>query len=225
MGRRVSTRRQEVSRRLFGFAHAFLAILSKRGTYIYGCIDWCVCRAKDKAKRHEQQRKKEEREALLRQEEKDTPGRLEPKNKKHAKKKTKSPVLSQLDSDSEDDERNDKKLATVSASGIDNALDVFDLDDAAGATTGANKIEKHPERRFKAAYAQYEERRLEEMQSDGTGDGLRLNQRREKIRKEFERHPDNPFNQTTARYNASPKVLRDIQSCKKAAIEASLAEA
>lgn len=54
-------------------------------------------------------------------------------------------------------------------------------------------MDRHPERRFKAAYAAYEERRLPELREEHKG--LRLGQMKELIKKEFEKSPENPFNQ------------------------------
>lgn len=85
-----------------------------------------------------------------------------------------------------------------------------------------DKIDKHPERRFKAAYAAFEERRLEEMEADGSGAGLRLNQKKDRIRKEFEKSPDNPFNQVTAQYNATRDDMADIRSKEKSKVETRL---
>lgn len=53
--------------------------------------------------------------------------------------------------------------------------------------------------------------------------GLRRNQKIEQIRKEFEKHPDNPFNQVSAAYNASKDELKEIQAAEKAAKEKRLA--
>lgn len=96
-----------------------------------------------------------------------------------------------------------KDLNALNATGIDNALDALTL------TSGKDdKIDRHPERRFKAAYSQFEERRLEEMKDEK---GLRRNQKIEQIRKEFEKHPDNPFNQVSATYDASKSDLKELQ--------------
>jgi hypothetical protein len=89
---------------------------------------------------------------------------------------------------------------------------------------GATKIDKHPERRFKAAFAAFEERRLKEMEGDGSGQGLRQNQKREKIRKEFEKSEENPFNQVSARYDASKDELKQLKEAEREKIEARLAE-
>lgn len=163
-------------------------------------------------------RKKQEREALLAEEEKNTPGRAQPKNAKSAAKKTAAAApsrgldLSQLD----DAGPADQKLTAISATGIDNALDALSLD---GGATGSSAVDRHPERRFKAAFAAFEERRLAEMDDDGTSKGLRLNQRKDKIRKEFEKSPDNPFNQVSARYDTSKAELAQIKEQEKAKIE------
>ena len=146
---------------------------------------------------------------MLKDEEASTPGRSAPKNAKSAVKKTRGLDLSQLDGDS--------KANALSATGIDNALDALSL------TGGSDsKIDKHPERRFKAAYAAFEERRLEEMDADGTGQGLRLQQRKDKVRKEFEKSPENPFNQVHARFDASRDELADMRQKEKDKIEGRL---
>ncbi|KAM5348093.1 hypothetical protein ACJ41O_007917 [Fusarium nematophilum] len=157
------------------------------------------------AKKAEAARKKAEKDALAAEDEANTPGK-EPKKSKAPVKRSRGLDLSQLDDD---------KPTALSASGIDNALDALSL------TTGSDeaKIDKHPERRYPAAYAKYEERRLQEMKQDGSGVGLRLDQRKNRIRKEFEKHPDNPFNQVTASYNATRDDLAEIRSQEKAKIE------
>lgn len=122
--------------------------------------------------------------------------------------------MSQLD----DDAGSSKAAPALHASGIDNALDALDL-----TANSAAKIDKHPERRFKAAFAAYEERRLNEMDADGSGQGLRQNQKREKIRKEFEKSDENPFNQVNARYDASKEEVKEIREQEKKKVEARLA--
>ncbi|KXX75441.1 hypothetical protein MMYC01_207588 [Madurella mycetomatis] len=164
------------------------------------------------AKKAEQARKKAERDAMLAEEEKNNPSRSTPRNSKTAVKKTRGLDLSQLDGGGSN------SLSALSASGIDNALDALSLTAPSDA-----KIDKHPERRYKAALAQFEERRLKEMEDDGTGAGLRLNQKKERIKKEFEKSPENPFNQLTARYDASKDELAQLREQERAKIEARLA--
>jgi len=163
------------------------------------------------AKKAEQARKKAEKDALLAEEEKDA--RAAPKNAKTAVKKSKGLDLSQLDRDEP------MQGTALNATGIDNALDALSL--TAGS---ADKIDKHPERRFKAAFAAFEERRLKEMDEDGSGQGLRQNQKREKIRKEFEKHEDNPFNQANARYDATKDEIKELRDQERKKIEARLGD-
>jgi hypothetical protein len=49
--------------------------------------------------------------------------------------------------------------------------------------------------------------------------GLRRNQKITEIRKEFEKHPDNPFNQVSAAYNSSKDELKSIQEAEKSSKE------
>lgn len=171
--------------------------------------DPASCRESEAAKKAEQAKKKAERDAALAEEEASAPSRTGPKNTKTAAKKTGRGTLDlgQLDS----------ALPSLNASGIDNAID------ALGVTSNSqDKIDKHPERRFKAAYAAYEERRLQEMEADGSGAGLRLNQKKDRVRKEFEKSPENPFNQVTAQYNATRDDLANIRSQEKSKVEGRL---
>lgn len=71
------------------------------------------------------------------------------------------------------------------------------------ATVGskAAKIETHPERRFKAAFEAYKEEQMPIIRKDFPG--LRLQQYHDRLYKDFQKHPDNPFNQVSMDYNAS----------------------
>jgi len=60
------------------------------------------------------------------------------------------------------------------------------------------------------------------MDADGSGAGLRLNQRKDKLRKEFEKSPDNPFNQVSAAYNASKSDVADLKNKERTKIEGRL---
>ena len=97
-----------------------------------------------------------------------------------------------------------------------NALDARQLNDL-GITKGdKDKIDRHPERRFKAAYNAFEERRLDEMKDEK---GLRRQQKIDQIRKEFEKHPDNPFNQVQGSYNMSKEEMAELRDSEKQKLE------
>ncbi|KIW94049.1 uncharacterized protein Z519_05365 [Cladophialophora bantiana CBS 173.52] len=167
------------------------------------------------AKAAEQAAKKAEREAMLAEEEKGMRDKPKGANKKTAEKKSRGTLdLSQLDGDSSGKER------ALNASGIDNALDVLSL-----ATESANdlKLDRHPERRFPAAYKAYEERRLPEI--DQERPGLRRNQKIELIKKEFEKSDENPFNQAgNVRYDASKEEMAEVRKKVREGVENRLSE-
>jgi hypothetical protein len=125
---------------------------------------------------------------------------------KVAVKKTRGLDLADLDAPSSS--RNDP-LAALNATGIDNALDALSLT----GSSANDKLDRHPERRFKAAYTAFEERRLEEMKDEK---GLRRQQKIDQIRKEFEKHPDNPFNQVSASYNMSKEEMSELKEGERA---------
>lgn len=161
------------------------------------------------AKKAETAKKKAEKDALLAEEEANTPGKA--KKSKAPVQKSRGLDLAQLDDD---------KPTSLSASGIDNALDALSL--TQGNEEG--KVDRHPERRYPAAYAKYEARRLDEMKKDGSGIGLRQDQRKQRIQKEFHKHPDNPFNQVTAAYNATKDDIQQIKNQERAKIEKRLGQ-
>ncbi|EUC31452.1 hypothetical protein COCCADRAFT_101246 [Bipolaris zeicola 26-R-13] len=169
-----------------------------------GLVSLCNCRlthdseaAAEKAA--EAARKKAEKEALLREEEASLPSK--PKGK--APKAEKKPrgidaALGSLDG----------KPSTLNASGIDDALDALDI-----TSNTQEKVDRHPERRFKTALAAYENKRLEDMKDDKT---LRRQQKINQIKKEFETHPSNPYRQVTGAYNMTREERAAIQEEEKA---------
>ncbi|MCJ1322180.1 hypothetical protein MMC15_007526 [Xylographa vitiligo] len=169
-------------------------------------------REQEAAKREEAARKKAEKDALLAEEEKSA--RAAPKNAKTAVKKTNRGLdLSQLD----DEIPTTKTAPALNASNIDDALDALSI------TTGnpnAQQVDRHPERRFKAAYAAYEARRLPELETEMKG--LRRQQRMEVVRKEFEKSPENPFNQVSARFDSTRDEVRQIKAEVKDSVEGRL---
>jgi hypothetical protein len=161
-------------------------------------------------------RKKAEKDALLKEEEASLPTKAKAGNAKKAEKKIRGGTLdlSQLDDGAPS---SSKAGSALNASGIDNALDALSL---TGASNESSNVDRHPERRFKAAYTVFETRRLEEMKDEK---GLRRNQKVEQIRKEFEKHPDNPFNQVSGRFDSTREELREIADAEKKKVEARLA--
>ena len=101
----------------------------------------------------------------------------------------------------------DDMITQLSASNIDDALDALDYvtektgDKAAMGSKAATKIDTHPERRFKAALEAYKERELANVKAEHPG--LRKTQLDDILYKQFQKAPENPFNQLTLAYDAS----------------------
>ncbi|KAG8945866.1 hypothetical protein FRC04_012226 [Tulasnella sp. 424] len=90
-----------------------------------------------------------------------------------------------------------QKVEEYAATGLDDALEMMRLVntkmDKASVEQAAASIESHPERRFKSAFEAYKERTLPELKDEKPG--LRLQQYNDIMYKQFQKHPDNPFNQ------------------------------
>lgn len=72
------------------------------------------------------------------------------------------------------------------ASTVDDAIKVLD-------STNFNELDKHPEKRLKAAYASFEEHRLPQLKT--AHPTFRLSQLKQLLRKEWLKSSENPLNQ------------------------------
>ncbi|KIO25585.1 carbohydrate-binding module family 1 protein [Tulasnella calospora MUT 4182] len=113
-----------------------------------------------------------------------------------------------------------QKVEEYAATGLDDALEMMNLvtakTDKASVGQAAAGIESHPEaskRRFKAAFEAYKENTLPELKKERPG--LRLQQYNEIMYKQFQKHPDNPFNQQTVSYNATQEEKTGILQRQK----------
>ncbi|KAK0227767.1 DUF1014-domain-containing protein [Armillaria fumosa] len=115
---------------------------------------------------------------------------------------------------------------SFSATGIDNALDLLEVVtakmDKASVGQQAAGLERHPERRYKAAFEAYQERELPNLKQDHPG--LRLQQYKDLLHKQFQKSPENPFNQTLVAYDASKQDKVEALQTKKAQVEERLRE-
>ena len=75
-----------------------------------------------------------------------------------------------------------------------NCLHLFSLNDNSAA------VDKHPEKRLKAAYQEFENARLPQLKAENPG--LRLSQLKQMIWKEWTKSPDNPLNKKLAETNS-----------------------
>ncbi|KAF9020784.1 DUF1014-domain-containing protein [Hymenopellis radicata] len=127
---------------------------------------------------------------------------------------------------SEEKDYEKEEPESFTATGLDNALDLLDVvtakTDKASVGQQAAGLERHPERRYKAAFEAYQERELPNLKVDHPG--LRLQQYKDLLYKQFQKSPENPFNQTTVSYDASKEERVDALKSKKAQVEDRLRE-
>ncbi|KAI8974271.1 hypothetical protein BD414DRAFT_498642 [Trametes punicea] len=124
------------------------------------------------------------------------------------------------------DEEKPREVESYSATGLDNALDLLEvvtakMDKASVGSQAAN-IERHPERRFKAAFEAYKERELPKIRQEHPG--LRLQQYHDLLYKQFQKSPENPFNQVTVAYDASKDERMEALNRRNAEIAERLRE-
>nr|SVE93378.1 EOG090X0J63 [Moina brachiata] len=79
---------------------------------------------------------------------------------------------------------------------VDEAIKVLRLSDSPA------DVDRHPEKRIKAAYAAFEEKRLAQLRNQNPN--MRLSQIKQMLHREWLKSPENPLNASTAKYNAKP---------------------
>ncbi|GMG46812.1 unnamed protein product [Ambrosiozyma monospora] len=160
--------------------------------------------AEKEAKRQKELEKKKEREELLRQEEESTVSASKKSGKggKGGKKGKKG------GSGLDDALNSFGPKGTISADGLDDSLAALSL--LKKNAVSDKDIDRHPERRFKAALAAYTERRLPEIKKENPG--LRKQQMEQLIYKEFQKSDENPFNQeTNVSFNATEDDVNQVK--------------
>lgn len=121
----------------------------------------------------EKERKRREHAAMLKEKEK--------------KRITENPVV--------EEENPNRKMAellaeegAVEARSVNDAISVLSI---SGGDSGV-PVDRHPEKRMKAAYSDFEERELPRLKAENPN--LRLSQLKQLLRKEWQKSPDNPMN-------------------------------
>jgi len=77
---------------------------------------------------------------------------------------------------------------------VEEALKMFSVEEK-----GGEALDRHPERRQKAAFAAFEEFRLPQLKAENPS--LRLTQLKQILFSEWQKSPDNPMNQERLAYN------------------------
>ncbi|WVQ86093.1 hypothetical protein IAT38_008261 [Cryptococcus sp. DSM 104549] len=117
----------------------------------------------------------------------------------------------------------DEEVQELSARGLEEMLEAMEVvnqktDKAALGAKAGLTIDAHPERRFKAAFEAYVEREMPILKEEHPG--LRKNQMHDILYKQFQKAPENPFNQAKIAYNATQEekvaALKEIMDAKEA---------
>ncbi|CAK7896351.1 hypothetical protein CAAN1_03S03180 [[Candida] anglica] len=170
----------------------------------------------EKFKKEEAARKKAERDALLQAEEASLPSKPQ-----SAKQRGAAKVASRRTGKIDDFLDFNKDIPELSASGLDSALEALALTSRDGGVS-TKDIDRHPERRVKAAFSAFEEKRIPELRKEHPG--LRLQQIKNLVFKEFQKSPENPMNQdTNVSYNATSSDVQDKKREVKATRESKYA--
>ncbi|OQV22605.1 putative Coiled-coil domain-containing protein 124 [Hypsibius exemplaris] len=80
-----------------------------------------------------------------------------------------------------------------SARDVEEALSILSVQE------NPSDIDKHPEKRVRAAYSTFEEREMVRLKAEYPN--FRLSQLKQMLKKEWQKSPDNPFNQPTRSFN------------------------
>ncbi|KAG8594738.1 hypothetical protein GDO81_001316 [Engystomops pustulosus] len=75
------------------------------------------------------------------------------------------------------------------------------VEEAIAALSVSKELDRHPERRMKAAFTAYEELNLPRLKQENPN--MRLSQLKQLLKKEWMKSPENPMNQRHAVYNAN----------------------
>ncbi|XP_062306768.1 coiled-coil domain-containing protein 124 [Osmerus eperlanus] len=74
------------------------------------------------------------------------------------------------------------------------------IEDAISVLSTSEEVDRHPERRVKAAYAAYEEANMPRLKMENPN--MRLSQLKQQLKKEWMKSPENPLNQHFNTYNS-----------------------
>ncbi|XP_031571928.1 coiled-coil domain-containing protein 124-like [Actinia tenebrosa] len=99
------------------------------------------------------------------------------------------------------EENPNQKMAELLAA--EGAVEARSVEEAIATLSVDSKVEKHPEKRMKASYLEFESRELPRLKQENPN--LRLSQLKQILKKDWMKSPENPMNAAHIAYNA--KVL------------------
>lgn len=174
--------------------------------------EWSVgsrkSREDEERKKEEKAKRKQEAAALLAKEEKEL-AKYKPVKSATSSTEKKKPSYSPFASTPKPQipsptieptfEPTREDVESYSASGLENALDLLHL--TVNNSTASISLDRHPERRAKAAWLAFKDRELPQFKKDNPG--LKLSQMNDRLWKIWQKSPENPFNQGVLAFNAT----------------------
>lgn len=97
-----------------------------------------------------------------------------------------------------------RTIPEFSATGVEDAISLLDLTQDKHA-----KIDRHPERRAKSAYAAFEEREMAIIKQENPT--LRLTQMKQMLQKKWKKSPENPLNQQRVAFDATREQVQEFK--------------
>ena len=82
----------------------------------------------------------------------------------------------------------------------DGDVEARNIEEAISALSTSEELDRHPERRLKAAYKKYEQEQMPILKASNPN--MRLSQLRQMLHKQWQKSPENPLNQSHLSYNA-----------------------
>ncbi|OIR57730.1 MAG: uncharacterized protein A8A55_1491 [Amphiamblys sp. WSBS2006] len=114
-------------------------------------------------------------------------------------------------------EMGDKKTDTYTATGIDECIALMETVTTTAARK-ASEVDRHPERRVRAAYLRYEEEKLPELRKEFPS--FKYSQYKNILSKTWKKAPENPMNQSHGSYRDSREdVLQRVESGLEESLE------
>lgn len=110
----------------------------------------------------------------------------------------------------------DNTTPIYGGSGIDNALDTM-THVATKQPASQTKVEVHPEKRHGPALLAYEAANIPLLRKENPS--LRLSQIKELVWKQWQKSPDNPFNQVHMNYNTTKQERLDAKEAVRSKME------
>ncbi|KAJ1344359.1 hypothetical protein BSLG_001094 [Batrachochytrium salamandrivorans] len=101
----------------------------------------------------------------------------------------------------------------VNPSGIDGAMDLLSLATKGTDACNNDKLERHPEKRVKSAFAAFEEREMALLKEENPS--LRLSQLKQALQKKWKKSPENPMNQAHVAFDTTRDEEKDAISAKR----------